>query len=245
MRFLYGATFTGSERTNCGSFMRQMTLVHGANYVETTHYFYLPRGKGMGIGPVRDSGRFLNARHVDGLVRGCTVPYVVSLLINTLCGVISRVFVTGTDCLNSCNGTTGAIIFPLAIITLTVTIVVNSNYYTFIDVDLKRGRIPGTGQDINGTIIVYLIDDVILTTLCLVFTSGVLTIFNKAIGTRACRRSRRCFFCVALNIPFCVFKRTVGPVVHTSNGPQFTVVSALTNTILGVVLSPIFVFNLH
>ncbi len=84
--------------------------------------------------------------------------------------------------------------FPLAIVTLTVTAVVNSNYYTFIDVYLKTGRGRGTGEDIKGSITLVIISDLILATVCLLFRARVLATFKTTIGSRAFTVSRRCFF---------------------------------------------------
>lgn len=180
----------------------------------------------------------LNATPINKLVTGFTVPTVVDVLIDTVCGVISRVFVKRN--MNVLKGTTAGITFPIAAVTATLTLLLKVNNTSGCGLRVKTKRRGGTDKVTKATLSSLMVDNLVLTMVTLIFLGPLLALFKTAASIVPCTIS--CAKVATLKLPFCVLSINKGRIIETSEDPACSVAYVVVKTVVGAVLSPIFVF---
>lgn len=181
----------------------------------------------------------LKCRGVSGLLGSFTVPDVVTSLINSVCGVISRVFVNRK--INCLKGTTAGITCPFSAVYLTVTLLIKVNDTSHISLYLKHGRPGTTTGTTKGNVILVKVFKVVCLLINRTFLSLLLGTFKTAPSMFPC--TGRCTDVALVKVPFLVMAGNVDGLVQTSKGPGCSVIYVIVKTVVGAVLSPVFVFT--
>lgn len=178
---------------------------------------------------------------VNELMFGVSLPVVVSVLMRTLCGVISDVFITGLS-----RGTlaTISLTFPLRALVVTITANANMNMGTLLSGSLNTRGCSRTGGVNVGNTMLCTFDCVVFLVLKLAVMGPFCVDRVKGTSVRVVSVNIDCLDAIVV-FSFNVFTRVCfREILASAKEAVFDVASRLYNTVAGVVLSPVVVFKL-
>lgn len=185
--------------------------------------------------------RQLKARHVLPLVFGVTLPTMTTRFIGLLCDVISHMCVKRVPNVKASTLTNIKIAGSLVVLVSSFSTVINNNNTPLTTVTLKRKSHLHTNGVLKGNFILLVLFALLASFVTCAFVRPVLLFAKTSTGALRCTIS--CLSVCLLNAVFMRVSAKLGDFVGTRKHPTVTVFSILVNTLLGVVLSPVFVFK--
>lgn len=175
---------------------------------------------------------------VGGLITSLTIPAIVDVLVAAVCGTASACFISGVGV---STDNTANIIFDLVTVLRTFNFVFNRNSNDHVDEGLNTRGVRGTQQCSSAKLFLTLLANTLVKFLNVVFLAPFVHLLNDATAVLPC--SGTCKVFVLTTNPTVAKNYITGGVLECRNGTSLTVIKLATNNVLGVVLSPVLVFN--
>lgn len=184
--------------------------------------------------------RHLKARQVLPLVFGVTLPTITTRFIGLLCGVMSHVCVNRVPRVKAGTLTKMKIAASVMVLVSSFSTVIKTKNTPLTTVTLKRNSQIHTKGFLNGNFVLLVLFAILASLMSCLFVRPVL-LFTKT-STIALPCTRSCLSICLLNALFIRVSAKLGAFVGSRKHPGVTVCSILVKTLLGVILSPVFVF---
>ncbi len=171
------------------------------------------------------------------LLISLSLPAITGVLLDSICGVASACFIAA---LNSRTVNNINVICTVRSLVRTIKFNITVKMNDVISVGLNRGRGRGTGHFTSDNVLVKLILNFLVTIVYLLFLGPVLEVVNTARAVLPCTHS--CTVVVLVTTPLVYASCMANPLLHTRNETACSVLINITNKLVGVTLSPLFVF---
>lgn len=165
---------------------------------------------------------------------------MVTRVMGLLCGVISHVCVKRVPKVNARTLTNVKITNSLVVLVSTFSTVMTKKNTPLTTVTLKRNGHARTKGVLNGNFILLLFFALLASNLSCLFVRPVLLFANTS--RRALKCTATCLSVCLVNALFIRISIKLGAFVGARKHPNVTVLSVIVKTLLGVLLSPLFVF---
>ena len=189
------------------------------------------------------SQNFLATEKISRLMRKYAVPCIISLLVGALYNIVDQIFIANADYLGSYGNAANTVVFPLTVIALAVAVMVGDGCCAFVSLSLGCGEKEKAGKSIGNSIILTILFSAVLTSVYLLFSNEIISMFGGTVNEETFRNSQEYFFYITIGIPFYMFGQAMNPVIRADGSPRFAMLSILSGAVANLILDPIFIFG--
>lgn len=189
-----------------------------------------------------ENQNFLANEKIGRLMRKYAVPCIISLLVGALYNIVDQIFIANADYLGSYGNAANTVVFPLTVIALAIAVMVGDGCCAFVSLHLGQGETAKAKKSVGNAIVMTVGFSLILTTVYLLFSGEILTIFGGTVNEQTYALSKEYFFWIAPGIPFYMFGQAMNPVIRADGSPRFGMISILSGAVANIILDPVFIF---
>ena len=189
-----------------------------------------------------NDNRFLGKEPVGSLMKKYAIPCIISLLVGALYNIVDQIFIANARYLGSYGNAANTVVFPLTVIALAIAVMIGDGCCAYVSLSLGMQEKERARKSVGNSIVLMAASGLVLMTLYLIFSSGILTMFGGTVNAETFRHSREYFFYITLGIPFYMFGQAMNPVIRADGSPKFAMVSTLVGALINIILDPIFIF---
>ena len=187
--------------------------------------------------------RYLGEEPVGSLMRKYAIPCIISLLVGALYNIVDQIFIANASYLGSYGNAANTVVFPLTVIALAIAVMIGDGCCAFVSLSLGKKESDKAKKSVGNSIVLMIISSLILMTLYLTFSDGILTMFGGTVNAETFRHSKEYFFYITLGIPFYMFGQAMNPVIRADGSPKFAMISTLAGAVINIILDPLFIFG--
>ena len=186
--------------------------------------------------------KFLGEEPVGSLMRKYAIPCIISLLVGALYNIVDQIFIANASYLGSYGNAANTVVFPLTVIALAIAVMIGDGCCAFVSLSLGKQQIKDAKKSVGNSIVLMIAGSIVLMTVYLIFSSGILTMFGGTVNAETFKHSREYFFYITLGIPFYMLGQAMNPVIRADGNPGFAMISTLTGAVINIILDPVFIF---
>lgn len=164
---------------------------------------------------------FLEREGLGKLMRKYAIPCVISLLVAALYNIVDQIFIANADYLGSYGNAANTVVFPLAVVALSIAMMIGDGCCTFVSISLGAKEKENAHRGIGSSVVVVIGIGILLMAIFLVFQEPILTAFGARVNDETFRLSKEYFFWITLGIPFYMFGQAMNPIIRSDGSPNF------------------------
>ena len=191
------------------------------------------------------TNRFLETEPVGKLMRGYSVPCIISLLVAALYNIVDQIFIANATYLGSYGNAANTVVFPLTVVALAVAVMIGDGACAFVSILLGQGKQEDAAATIGSAILLTIGSGLLVTLVYLLLRDPILAMFGGTVNDETFHLAKEYFFYITLGIPFYMFGQAINPIIRSDGSPKFAMVSTLAGAVFNLIFDPILIFGLH
>lgn len=192
-----------------------------------------------------DNNTILGEAPIGKLMRGYTIPCIISLLVGALYNIVDQIFIANASYLGSYGNAANTVVFPLTVVALAIAVMVGDGCCAFVSMALGREEPENAKRCVGNAVVLIVAASLVLTAAYLIFADGIIAMFGGTVNVETFRHSQEYFFYITLGIPFYMFGQAMNPIIRADGNPKFAMVSTLAGAVVNIILDPVFIFAFH
>ena len=188
------------------------------------------------------SNSFLETEKIGVLMRKFSIPCVISLLVGALYNIVDQIFIANADYLGSYGNAANTVVFPLTVVALAIAVMIGDGCCAFVSISLGARNKEDAHKSIGNSIVLCIVSSLVLTSVYLIFTESILTLFGGKVNEETYAYAKEYFFWITLGIPFYMFGQAMNPIIRSDGNPKFAMISTVAGAVTNIILDPIFIF---
>ena len=189
-----------------------------------------------------NSNQFLGTESIGKLMRGYSVPCIISLLVGALYNIVDQIFIANATYLGSYGNAANTVVFPLTVIALAIAVMIGDGCCAFSSLNLGMNKPETAKKSVGNAIVMTVISSILLCFIYLIFSSQIVSMFGGTVNADTFRYAKEYFFYITLGIPFYMFGQALNPIIRADGSPRFAMASTLAGAVINTILDPIFIF---
>ena len=191
---------------------------------------------------MEQNNAFLGSTPIGKLMRGYTLPCIISLLVGALYNIVDQIFIANASYLGSYGNAANTVVFPLTVVALAIAVMVGDGCCAFVSISLGRQEEKKANRSVGNAVLLCVAASLILTAVYLIFADQIIAMFGGTVNEETFLHSQEYFFYITIGIPLYMFGQAMNPVIRADGSPRFAMVSTLAGAIANIILDPIFIF---
>ena len=192
---------------------------------------------------MNSDNRFLETESVTKLMRKYAVPCIISLLVAALYNIVDQIFIANASYLGSCGNAANTVVFPLTVVALAIAVLIGDGCCASVSLFLGSGRKEDAGKSVGSAVSFCVICGIALTTVYLIFSRQLLTMFGGNVNEETFTFSKEYFFYITLGVALYMFGQCMNPIIRSDGSPRFAMVSTLAGAVVNLILDPVFIYG--
>ncbi len=188
------------------------------------------------------SNSFLEKEKLGKLMRKYSIPCVISLLVGALYNIVDQIFIANASYLGSYGNAANTVVFPLTVVALAIAVMIGDGCCAFVSIALGKNEKDTANRSIGNAIVLCVASSIVLTTVYLLLSEPILTLFGGKVNPETYELSKEYFFYITLGIPFYMFGQAVNPIIRSDGSPKFAMFATLSGAVANIILDPIFIY---
>ena len=189
-----------------------------------------------------NSNQFLGTESIGKLMRGYSVPCIISLLVGALYNIVDQIFIANATYLGSYGNAANTVVFPLTVIALAIAVMIGDGCCAFSSLNLGMNKPETAKKSVGNAIVMTVISSILLCFIYLIFSTQIVSMFGGTVNADTFRYAKEYFFYITLGIPFYMFGQALNPIIRADGSPRFAMASTLAGAVINTILDPIFIF---
>lgn len=183
--------------------------------------------------------RYLEQEKISKLLLKFSVPCVMGLLISALYNIVDQIFIGNSELGFLGNAATG-VSFPILCIANALAWCVGDGAASFLSICAGRKDSQSAHKCVGTGITVTLLLSIVLSLICLVFATPLLSTFGASDQTLD--MAVEYFRIIAAFFPVYLLINVMNGMIRADGSPAFAMIAMITGAILNIILDPIFIF---
>ena len=188
------------------------------------------------------SNQHLGTAPIGGLMRGFSIPCIISLLVAALYNIVDQIFIANASYLGSYGNAANNVVYPLTVVALSLAVWIGDGCCAFSGFELGMRRKENAKRSVGNSVVLCIAVSIILTAIYLLFADQLITFFGGTVNDRTYELSQEYLFYITLGIPFYMFGQCVNPIIRGDGNPRFAMIATISGACVNIVLDPIFIF---
>ena len=189
-----------------------------------------------------NSNQFLGTESIGKLMRGYSVPCIISLLVGALYNIVDQIFIANATYLGSYGNAANTVVFPLTVIALAIAVMIGDGCCAFSSLNLGMNKPETAKKSVGNAIVMTVASSILLCFIYLIFSTQIVSMFGGTVNADTFRYAKEYFFYITLGIPFYMFGQALNPIIRADGSPRFAMASTLAGAVINTILDPIFIF---
>ena len=185
---------------------------------------------------------FLEQEKLGKLMMHYAIPCMISLLVAALYNIVDQIFIANAEYLGSYGNAANTVVFPLTVVALAIAVMIGDGCCAYVSICLGSRDQKHAGKSVGNAVALCVTASLVLTTVYLICSDGILTAFGGRVNEETFRYSREYFFYITLGLPFYMFGQAMNPVIRSDGSPRFAMASTLAGALVNMILDPVFIF---
>ncbi|MCD8224051.1 MAG: MATE family efflux transporter [Clostridiales bacterium] len=189
--------------------------------------------------------QFLETEPLGKLMRGYSVPCIISLLVGALYNIVDQIFIANADYLGSYGNAANTVVYPLTVLALALAVMIGDGCCAYVSLCLGAKDYTKAHRSVGNAIVLCVLISVVMMAAYLIFQNPILTLFGGRVNEMTFHHSQEYFFYITLGIPAYMFGQGMNPVIRSDGSPRFAMACTLTGAFINIIFDPIFIYVFH
>ncbi|MGN8890321.1 MATE family efflux transporter [Dysosmobacter sp. HCP28S3_G4] len=185
---------------------------------------------------------FLVQQPMGRLMRGYSVPCIISLLVAALYNIVDQIFIANASYLGSYGNAANTVVFPLTVVALAVAVMIGDGCCAYVSLSLGAGQKERAHRSIGSAVVLSILCGVIILAVYFLLQEQILTWFGGRVNDETFTLAKEYFTWITAGIPFYMFGQAMNPIIRSDGSPKFAMASTLAGAAVNIVLDPVMIF---
>lgn len=184
----------------------------------------------------------LGKENVSKLVRKFTIPCVISMIVAALYNIVDQIFIGWSEAGAYGNAATN-IVYPFTVVALAFALLVGDGSAALFSLSLGAKDNEKANKSIGNGVVLLFIISIILTSIGLVFSKQILSIFGGKPEEVECYNYAKDYLrIICCGLPFYIIGQGLNASIRNDGSPKYAMIATIVGAISNIILDPIFIF---